>query len=1271
MKHPFPSPILAAALAALSAVSSLADKTTNTYTKVANASSITWANAGLSSDVTTTAGRDISIEIKYAEGYDKYQRLDTPTLPLYLDSVIGGKYHNIYLTSGVHKYVSVNDPTLFEGFWSLKESSGPRASGLYLPDNGVAGGRTIGSAFLRGRFQFGVATGCEDFLDYPFGLGMFEVNRSSDMTPGSLSLNGTLTVKRSPGPYSVAQVRAGTLGLVGGDDDASSYVPGVWARFDASAEDSFTISGSKEVTVWRDADGRPVSAAPDGGGNKPWREVDEVTGKTLVNFRQRSGRWDKGARLKLAETKEGIVEMFVVLRENNANMDPAHLFGKAFPRHATSNYLFQAWASLPKELAMGEIRLNGQAVVPDVGYNLSRGLNVVSAGYRSGGGSVTFLGGTEDTDSAGGLRIAEILFYTNSLTAVERRHNNEYLMKKWLGYGIRDYGAVVLASGASISVESGTARVRELTLSANSLSKSGAGKLEVETLGKNLTSLSVSGGEVSFKGSLTHSADPQPAADPFAWFDAADSASLETFPSNYIGNAGTLASTNYTFITTWRDKRNNGYALGSPAPGSHANYANGADQAALPTLDTTTGPHPMVDLGPFYHPTSLKNFGWIEGNSGLSTWLVLYKDGVATDWQHKAVQGFVVFHKTDGRGNPINASDYDLRNAGGDHPKYQFVSEDYASVGAISGHWTYDGTTVNPGSVTLSADGKTHLGAFLFADMPLKVNVYGADMNISGNSSGGCKIAEVILYNRVLTEQERLDTERYLMAKWNCGTHPADKNISSVGTLTFSNGTPAVIDVEDNMTYGRVDRDADGAVVKKGAGNATISVFDPNAHDVTAVTVESGSLTLTCDPLADAWSHLDATRADSIVYTTANGTNFVSTWKDISGHGNDATASTAPKQKPVYRTVHLDSDNILADSGREIPVIDFGEYYNYEQLPAEGRSTYPTNSAAGMNFPDKTVYLQEFYIVHADTDYWTGANKNNYTGIFGFYGSGGPDGTQFPFLRASKSPVISTTGNNLIRGGYIGVNGEQKNGNYSPTFKQLNVYSVSASGQVSNKWALARRGSNQWGGQVLGEVILFQTANTAERRNAITAMLCNKWRGQESQDPLTSSWTLGSVSVANGASLAVNAVEGFAYTATSLGGNGSISSVCPILGVEHVAAGSPNVGGTLAVTADVTLADNAVLDVYIGEDGNVGKVAIAGTLTIGGAGTVVVHVPEGVTPEFGSYDIVTATNFDGDLNGWTLDSSAIPRGSASLSYDAQRGAILLNIRPTGTIVFFR
>ena len=1268
-----------AAVAALSAVSSFADKTTNTFTRTSSQNgTISWPSDLPSTEIQNTTGYDISIKIDYEEGGEKYQQIKTPNLPLYLDSVIGGKYHNFTLVrSGNYRYAVVNNPTPFEGFWSIVDGSA-KACGIYLRNDGAEGPRTISSAFIKGRFQFGVATGCEGILDYPFGLGMFEVGRYSDMSP-SFQAKGKLTVNRSPGPNTAVHVRNGTFALVGGDETVDSPVPGAWARFDATAVDSLTKDDSGYVTTWSDADGNGVSMSVELSANKPLWTEDATTGKKIVNFRPRSGAYDTsrgGSRLKFSGAKAGVAEVFFVFREISSTA-PAFLIDDAFPRHGSANYLFKGWGSLPKELAMGEFRLNGQAVIPDVVYDFTRGLNVVSASYRSGGGSVTYVAGSSTQPSAGGVQFAEILLYTNTLTVAERRRNNDYLMKKWLGIGVRDYGAIKLDNGASLSVESGTARVRELALGTSSLVKAGAGTLEVESINTNLAAVTVAGGEVRFAKMLSHPEDPQPAADPFAWFDANDETSFETFTSNYTGNAGTLAPTNYTFVTSWRDKRNNGYTLASLPAGSHANYANGADQAALPTLDTNTATRPMVDLGPFYNPTEKKNFGWINGNSGLSTWLRLYKDGSQSGGATR--QGFVVFYKRSSYGNPINGDGWALRNAGGSNPSGRFVHDQHAGMAAIGGHWKYDGVTVNPGGVSLPADRKTHLGAFMFADGAIEVNVFGADMNISGNSSGGCKIAEVILYNRVLTEQECVDTERYLMKKWNCGTHPADNSISSVGTLTFSNGTPAVIDVNDNITFGRVDRDASGAIIKKGSGTATIAVFDPNAHDVTAVTVEGGSLVLTCDPLADAWAHVDALREDSIVYETVNGTNFVSRWKDISGHGNDATASTAPKQKPVYRTVHLDDNNIIADSGREIPVIDFGEYYNYEQLPEAGRSTYPTNSAAGMNFPDKYVNLQEFYIVHADTDYWLGdgaGHNNNYCGIMGHWGSGGPSGSQYPFLRSSKSPVINSLGNSLIRGGYIGVNGEQKNGDYGPTFKQLNAYTISASGQVSNKWGLARRGSNQWGGQVLGEVILFQTTNTVERRNAITSMLLNKWRGQESQTPLTSSWTLGSLSVANGSSLTVNAVEGFAYTATSLGGNGTITSVCPILGVEHVAVGSEGVAGTLSVAADVTLEDGAVLDVYIDKEGHVGSVAMTGKLTVGGSATVLVHIPEGVKPDFGEFDLISATQITGSSGNWTAQVAGWTaqvvegsiRGTVSVGYDAANNKIRLNIRPNGTLV---
>ena len=879
MKH-LPSARILAAMAALSAVSALADKTTNTFTKASNTTPITWVASGLP-DITTSAGSDISIKIEYAEGYEKFQQLKTAdttktaVVPLYLDSIIGGKYHDICFVnpdSTGTKYAVINDTTPFEGFWSIAD--GPaRVSGIFLPDNGGAGPRTIGSAYLKGRFQFGVAAGCEAVVDYPFGPGMFEVNRQMN----SRTPSGKITVKRSPGPYSIALVRKGTFEIVGGDDDISSPVPGAWARFDASAEDSFTFNGTA-ITQWRDADGRPVSADKSSNGS-PTLYTDPETGKKAVNFGafvNYSGTTagsntlhGGGARLVLSETRNDVAEMFVVFKDNDLmNGTYPQIAGDAFPRrsgYSDPNQLFKPRGELPKGLMMGEFRLDGQAVIPNFYYDFSRRMNVVSASYTDGGGSVVYLASPNNDGHSnytrGGIKIAEIILYTNKLSSAERRHNNDYLMKKWKGCGVRDYGAIMLSSGTTFSVTSGTARVRELWLGTTSFTKNGEGTLEIESLNRSLNTLAVNGGAIRFADTLANPTNPPPAANPLAWFDAADTTTFDTFTSNYTGNAETpFTPTNYTFITSWRDKSGNGYTLHSPGLRSSSYvsnvYGSRSDRPAWPTLDTSTGAHPMVDLGPFTIPCKdpyKGNFGWITGISGLSTWLCLYANG-SMYTSYGIRQGFVVFYKTDGRGNPINTSGWEFRNAGNDNPKTMFLHEGYAAAAALGGHWTYDGVTVNPSSVTLSADGKTHLGAFMVADGGAPVNVFGSDQN-GGNSAGGCKIAEVILYDRFLTEQERLDTERYLMAKWNCGTHPADA-APSVTTLSFNNGTPAVIDTDFDMTIGTVNCGSSGTLAKKGTGTATVTTVSPAAQS--ALALEGGSLAVSSNMTISDGAVLDA-----------------------------------------------------------------------------------------------------------------------------------------------------------------------------------------------------------------------------------------------------------------------------------------------------------------------------------------------------------------------------------------------------------------------------
>ena len=91
------------------------------------------------------------------------------------------------------------------------------------------------------------------------------------------------------------------------------------------------------------------------------------------------------------------------------------------------------------------------------------------------------------------------------------------------------------------------------------------------------------------------------------------------------------------------------------------------------------------------------------------------------------------------------------------------------------------------------------------------------------------------------------------------------------------------------------------------------------------------------------------------------------------------------------------------------------------------------------------------------------------------------------------------------------------------------------------------------------------------------------------------------------------------------------------------------------------------------EEGHIaGTAAVSGTLTVGGTATVRVHVPEGVTPAYGTYTIVTAAQISGFQGGWTIQvAGGAIRGSAAIRCDAEHGTLSLYIGPIGTVLFFR
>ena len=97
------------------------------------------------------------------------------------------------------------------------------------------------------------------------------------------------------------------------------------------------------------------------------------------------------------------------------------------------------------------------------------------------------------------------------------------------------------------------------------------------------------------------------------------------------------------------------------------------------------------------------------------------------------------------------------------------------------------------------------------------------------------------------------------------------------------------------------------------------------------------------------------------------------------------------------------------------------------------------------------------------------------------------------------------------------------------------------------------------------------------------------------------------------------------------------------------------------------------MDVYFDGDGQPGKVEITGKLTLGGSGSVVLHVPDGVRVEYGEYEIATATSIAvaDPSASLTLDASALARGLAKVHVDLETGKVLLRFQPAGMTIIIR
>lgn len=989
---------------------------------------------------------------------------------------------------------------------------------------------------------------------------------------------GTLEVVRSDGAATRLAVQEGTLAFNPPADDGE-VVGDPYIHVSADRLDSLVVEavgGTNFVTRWNDvrgAEGRPCFTTTADNPEAPsLRPAGGLYARPVMDFgcfvyRPSApvavtgdvARLGMPASLQLSRAASDVREVFAVVADTECQ-PPAggkemvqFLFGADgayhFHRNLDAPRLFSSGNASPFVVA-GDIRVNDAGALPGA-YAFGSALRVVSVG-TAGNVTVGCIGRDRNRLRLGGIRYGEILVYTNALTQLERTKVNRYLMKRWLRAGERgDWQAdrVTLAAGTALEVADGkTAAVRTLELEGGELVKKGGGTLELASCAPaRIPSVTLAGGALKLRArEAADEAAPAPAADPYLRFDADDLASFDVEKG-----AGDDAR---AYVTRWRDA-----TLGSTR---HA--VAGADARPWVVEGACNGRR-VLDFGT-----------WLNG-LGAPFMEIRKREGERADlpWLREL---FLVY-----RYNPYkNGTEFSPFLIGGSgyenfHWGYggRLMNEQGNAYVGYAGKWRVDGVCVPPTT-------RLDTNAFHVVSLALGQNLENKFYIMNDRHTlrtGGAQVAEIIGYNRRLTERERHDTEAYLLAKWKSAPHPADaEQTVSVGTLTCAEGVAARLASDGDLRVETVF--ADGSrLVTEGTGSVTVA-----STSARTLEVASGTLVFAGESVKPVY-HVDAAAIDPADIVTENGTNFVTRWADVRGTG-PAAVTNGVTGRPYLRTDEK--------SGR--PVVDFGPLV----LGEKGGDV----RTAGSLIWDQTVNVREVILVAGDHD-------DVHDSAFFLNGAGG-----YKWHRGDDGKLFSSGfAAENVRNGRLELNGQPAtcetklpNG-----LSILSVAITNGAAVPADRWA-NDRGTIRVGGVVIGEARVYDQVLGEAARAHVVGELAWKWFGEAAPSVEMDAYEVaaGAELVATNQSVAVGEVAG--------GGTIRVRALS--------VTGEVRPEGALRVCAPagMRLEDGAAVRIAVTEEGAWGSVQIEGPLVLAGGGTVVVDLPASVRLRAGERHVLLAAS---------------------------------------------
>ena len=652
--------------------------------------------------------------------------------------------------------------------------------------------------------------------------------------------NGVLPTveKTGAGPLTVGEaadfggklaVREGTLKL--GTEKPVPTLEGLhpymMLRLDPSDADSLTLDDDGLVSAWTNTAAYAVTvqnanqAQQTDAARRPALTPNALgEGLNVVDFGRFSstGRYLRFDRTRYYQTVVAVVDtrMYggghfmssMFLRYSSAGLYSYNSWygGMARILHQNAVYASDFSGSLtPQE--WGEAWVNGHRVDKNSAGNEVPGWQVIAWRVPCMGHDYCYLGASNNIDnktpfpsSAGGMRMGEILGWSSALPEESIKDAMAYLMKKWLGRvpaGYQDdsgvpsvQNLVVGGDTATVDVPEG-ATVKVGTLSADGPAvKTGKGTLAVVAGGDLAGGLEVREGSLVAAAGADVTAKCEVAAGPALRLDASDETTLLF---TQYGEGGT------NLIWNWQDRSGRIAAL-------HSNETGNKGGFPFWNTNETELCHglPTVDFGRMHTD-------WNQGDKGEVRYLPLSR----TLMNVRSV--YLVYGSQAGGGQPIGQRIAENIEGIGfcNYEPYDFMRKDWmpdASTPLFFGACS----NVKNGELWINGTKQSSVNAWVPSGGYDLVEVHttgGCTVNALANGHnfytyGGCRLGEVIIFERPLSEREKTATRNYLLKKWFAKSEseladlPAKPALSAsfTGDLKYGDGSTWNVAVKTDGT---------------------------------------------------------------------------------------------------------------------------------------------------------------------------------------------------------------------------------------------------------------------------------------------------------------------------------------------------------------------------------------------------------------------------------------------------------------------------------------